>query len=218
MASPATIDRGVTSRRVAARLAVALAAAASPAPAAPVALAHGLTLIPGSFAAGLQPDGNSVLIDAPDGLIVFDTGRHAAVSDAISAAARSRGRPVVAIVNSHWHLDHVSGNIRLKAQWPAAKVYASAAIDRALAGFLAFSAKDARAMLADPKLDPAIAAEVKGDFATFDKGEGLRPDVVIARSAPMVVGSICASPAMPRPMATSGWSIAAPGSCSPAIW
>ena len=45
--------------------------------------------------------------------------------------------PVVAIVNSHWHLDHVSGNAALRAAYPRAQVYASDAIDGAMRGFLA---------------------------------------------------------------------------------
>src|SRR6187455_3439006 len=35
-------------------------------------------LIPGATPQNAQPDGNTVIVDAPAGLIVFDTGRHAA--------------------------------------------------------------------------------------------------------------------------------------------
>ena len=35
-------------------------------------------LVRGAFAPPAQPDGNSVIITAPDGLIIIDTGRHAA--------------------------------------------------------------------------------------------------------------------------------------------
>ena len=45
--------------------------------------------------------------------------------------------PIVAIVNSHWHLDHVSGNAALRAAYPRAQVYASDAIRDAMHGFLA---------------------------------------------------------------------------------
>ena len=39
-------------------------------------LAPGVDVIPGVFPEGQQPDGNSVIFTAPDGLIVMDTGRH----------------------------------------------------------------------------------------------------------------------------------------------
>src|SRR6478609_12035607 len=59
---------------------------------------------------GRGPDGNTIIIDTPDGLIVVDTGRHSSQSDAILGFARDHQRPIVTIVNTHWHLDHASGN------------------------------------------------------------------------------------------------------------
>ena len=38
----------------------------------------GWHLVPGSFAPGRGPDGNSVFLEAPEGLILVDTGRHPA--------------------------------------------------------------------------------------------------------------------------------------------
>ena len=32
--------------------------------------------------------------------------------------AREQNRPIAAIINSHWHLDHVGGNPRLRAEFP----------------------------------------------------------------------------------------------------
>jgi len=40
-------------------------------------------------------------------------------------------------VNSLWHLDHVGGNVLLRKAYPAARVYASSAIEDAMHGFLA---------------------------------------------------------------------------------
>ena len=152
-----------------------------------VELAEGATLIPGSFERGRQPDGNSVVFDGRDGLIVVDTGRHAWHSDKIAAVAKARRRPIAAIVNTHWHLDHTSGNIALKAAYPAAQVYATRAIDGALTGILADSAKGAREMLAGGKLDPVTVEEINADLATIDAGPKLRPDVVIERSGTMTI-------------------------------
>jgi len=63
------------------------------------------------------------------------------------------------------------------------KVYASGAIDGALTGFLAESAKGAREYLESPGVPPETAEDIQGDLATFANGEALKPDVVIERSA-----------------------------------
>lgn len=159
-------------------VALLLTGAAPPPPTLPA----GYTLVPGAFAAGRQPDGNSVIIDAPAGPIVVDTGRHRSHTAAVIAAARRAGRPVAAVVNTHWHLDHVGGNPAVRAAFPGAKVHASGAIDAALTGFLATSAAGARAALAAGKLDATTAEEVRGDLATIDRGAELKPDVTIGRA------------------------------------
>ena len=117
------------------------AATAPPKPEAQ-AIAPGVWLIPGGILPRRQPDGNTVVFQGPRGLVVMDTGRHAWHRQAILDFAKARRSPVVAIVNSHWHLDHVSGDPALKAAYPHAKLYASRAIDEALTGFLARSAAD----------------------------------------------------------------------------
>ena len=100
-------------------------------------LAPGVDLIPGTFVAGTQPDGNTVVFTAADGLVVFDTGRHPAHTQQIVDFANAAKKPVVAIVNSHWHLDHVGGNVLLRETYPGVRVYASGAIEGAMHGFLA---------------------------------------------------------------------------------
>ena len=129
-----------------------LAAAAAPdvAGSPPEKIAPGVELLRGAMLPERGPDGNTVVFDAPQGLVVIDTGRHAWHSDAILALAKAKDRPIAAIVNTHWHLDHTSGNGRIKAAFPKAPVYATNAVDRVLAegGFLArnleSSRKDAR--------------------------------------------------------------------------
>src|SRR3954468_19428504 len=78
----------------------------------------GWHLVPGSFEPGRQPDGNSVFLEAPDGLILVDTGRHPAHQERLLAYAKARGRPIAAIVNTHWHLDHTGGNAEIRAAYP----------------------------------------------------------------------------------------------------
>lgn len=150
-------------------------------------IAKGVWLIPGGILPDRQPDGNTVVFDTPKGLIVVDTGRHKWHRDAILDFAKARGKPVAAIINSHWHLDHVSGNPALRAAYPGLKVYASNAIDAALTGFLAKSAADAQPYLDSGKLPPETAEDVRNDIATTKNGKALRPDIVIGKSATRMV-------------------------------
>src|SRR5690242_13971947 len=78
-------------------------------------------LIPGAVPLGSGPDGNTVVLDAPQGLIVFDTGRHPEHAQAIIDYAKSRHRPIAAVVNSHWHLDHTTGNWDIRQAYPNVK-------------------------------------------------------------------------------------------------
>jgi glyoxylase-like metal-dependent hydrolase (beta-lactamase superfamily II) len=161
-------------------------AAPAPAAAAPSAeqIATGVYLLRGAILPDRGPDGNTVIFDAREGLVVIDTGRHAWHSDAILALASARDRPIAAIVNTHWHLDHSSGNGRLKAAHPGARVYTTRAVDRVLAagGFLARNLAAARPMLDDPELGDVRREEVQIFIATMEEQDQLRPDVVIERS------------------------------------
>jgi glyoxylase-like metal-dependent hydrolase (beta-lactamase superfamily II) len=73
-------------------------------------LAPGVWLIRGGFLPNRQPDGNTIVFRGPRGLTVMDTGRHRWQRQAILDFADSLHQPIVAIINSHWLLDHVSGN------------------------------------------------------------------------------------------------------------
>jgi glyoxylase-like metal-dependent hydrolase (beta-lactamase superfamily II) len=148
----------------------------------------GFTFIPGSFERDRQPDGNTVVFEAPDGLVVLDTGRHPAHSQNILDFAGKSGRPIVAVINSHWHLDHVSGNPRLRAAYPGLKVYASDAIAGAMRGFLANSKKQATALLASAEFPERMKAEIRADVATIDSGKAVYPDVVVSQAGDLVIG------------------------------
>jgi len=161
------------------------AAAAAPAPQQVVA---GVWMIPGGMSPDRQPDGNSVILDAPAGLIVVDTGRHAWHREAILSLARAQDKSIVSIVNTHWHLDHVSGNPELRAAYPDLRVYSSDAIDGALTGFFPESAKDAAAYLEDPQVPPDTRDDIRGDLLTMENGAALKPDVVISASGTLSLG------------------------------
>lgn len=147
-------------------------------------IAAGVHVQPGGFEPGRGPDGNTIYFDAPQGLVVVDTGRHAWLSDAILAYARERERPIAAIVNTHWHLDHSSGNGRLKAVYPNARVYTTSAIDRVIApgGFLIRNMDGARGMLEGTDVDPVQREEIQIFLDTMAESQVLRPDVVVDRS------------------------------------
>ncbi|ALJ11496.1 MBL fold metallo-hydrolase [Sphingopyxis macrogoltabida] len=150
---------------------------------APRAYAHGIGgatfLIGGSFAPGRSPDGNSLILYGPEGAFVIDSGRHAEHLALIKQGLSGIGMTPVAIVNTHWHLDHISGNPALKAAFPDIKVYGTSAIDGALTGFLAASAASSRKALAEGAVPASAVADVEGDLATIARGAELRPDVVV---------------------------------------
>jgi len=138
--------------------------------------------IPGAVPLDTGPDGNSIVMDAPRGLIVFDTGRHPDHARTIIDYARARHRPIAAIVNSHCHLDHTSGNWDIRQAFPNVDVYASNALEGALATFLKDNHASTDKMLADPKTTPAQRDQLLRDSAVVDHPERIRPNHVITHS------------------------------------
>ena len=167
------------------RLAAALFAFAAAACATAAAEPSGWHLVPGTFEPNRGPDGNSVFLEAPDGLILVDTGRHPAHRDRLLAYARDRGLPVAAIVNTHWHLDHSTGNAELRAAYPQAPLYATRAIEGALVGFFPQSRAAAERFLASGEASAAQRAEIARGFAAMDDADALRPSRPVSRSGEM---------------------------------
>ena len=147
-----------------------------------VTVAPNIELIPGTFAPGRQPDGNSVLFRAPEGWVVFDTGRHPEHTQKIIDRARESGLPIKAVINSHWHLDHIGGNPRIRAAYPDARVYASSAIDSAMSGFLAKYRAQLVELIAHAK-DEKTAQSYRDEIAIIDSGRALYPDRTIHKTA-----------------------------------
>jgi glyoxylase-like metal-dependent hydrolase (beta-lactamase superfamily II) len=170
----------------------------------PEIVAPGLWLIPGAMLPDRQPDGNTVVFAAPDGLIVVDSGRHAWHSDAILSLARAQRAEIVDIVNTHWHLDHVSGNPALRKAHPGLRVHASSAIDGALTGFLPASAKESTGYLDDPQLPQATRDDIRSDLHTIEHGGALRPDAVIVASGSRNLGGRTLRLSLARDAATAG--------------
>ncbi|MDB5720901.1 MAG: Glyoxylase, beta-lactamase superfamily [Alphaproteobacteria bacterium] len=177
------------------------------APPQPVAerIAEGVWLIPGGILPKRQPDGNTILFGAGRArFVVMDTGRHAWHRAAILDFVRARHGTIIAIVNSHWHLDHVSGNPELKRAFPDARVYASRAIDSALTGFLARSVESSRQYLEPGKLPPETQEDIRNDIATIENGAKLRPDVPVDGSLSISFGRRVLRLNLARDAATAG--------------
>jgi glyoxylase-like metal-dependent hydrolase (beta-lactamase superfamily II) len=146
-------------------------------------LAPGVDLIPGKFVAGTQPDGNTVVFTTPDGLVVFDTGRHPEHTQQIVDFANVAKKPVVAIVNSHWHLDHVGGNVLLREKYPDVRIYASGAIQDAMHGFLANYHAQLEDAIKTAGDDSAKQAPWRAELALIDAGPKLYPDERIGETS-----------------------------------
>jgi glyoxylase-like metal-dependent hydrolase (beta-lactamase superfamily II) len=139
-------------------------------------------LIEGGITPNSQPDGNTIVIVAPKGLIVFDTGRHKEHTQKILDFARTQDRPMAAIINSHWHLDHVGGNPQLRAAFPGIPVYASSAIVGARKGFLADYRAHLVTEIAQPGKTPESQASMRAEIALIDQGADLGPTNVVKKS------------------------------------
>ena len=150
-------------------------------------LAPGVDLIPGTFVAGTQPDGNTVVLKGADGLIVFDTGRHPEHTQKIIDFATAAKQPVAAIVNSHWHLDHVGGNVLLRKTYPGLHVYASPAIEDAMHGFLANYHSQLEDAIRQAGDDTAKQAPWRAELALIDAGPTLFPDQRITATAKLAI-------------------------------
>jgi len=159
-----------------------LAGCASAEPAAP-----SFHLIPGAVPPDKGPDGNSIILDAPDGLIIVDTGRHPEHSAKILSYARERGRPIAAIVNTHWHLDHTTGNWDIRQAYPQVQVLASNALEGALVTYLKKSRAQTEAMLADPKTSAMQRDQILRARSVTDQPDRIRPNRVVGQSGTMTI-------------------------------
>ena len=144
-------------------------------------------LIPGAVPFDKGPDGNTILLDAPDGLIVVDTGRHPEHAQAILDYARERGRPIAAIVNTHWHLDHTTGNWDIRQAYPQVQVLASNALEGALVTYLKKSRAQTEAMLADPKTSAMQRDQILRARSVTDQPDRIRPNRVVGQSGTMTI-------------------------------
>ena len=138
----------------------------------------GVTLVRGQFTRGQQPDGNSVVLIGNDGTVIIDTGRHTEHTKRVLAAATRSGKSPVAVINTHWHLDHIGGNLAVRKSFPKVTIYASDALKGARQGFLAeYRAELAKVVAATPA---DKAGGYRAEMALIDAADKLAPDEVIS--------------------------------------
>jgi|CXWL01.1.fsa_nt_gi glyoxylase-like metal-dependent hydrolase (beta-lactamase superfamily II) len=142
-------------------------------------VAPGVHLLRGSFVSGRQPDGNSIVLEGKDGLIVVDSGRHREHTQRILDFATAVAKPIVAVVNTHWHLDHIGGNPLLRAAHSQLSVHASSAVEGAMSGFLAKYRRTLETQLAKPELAQDKRATLTAERDLIDAGPALYPDVPV---------------------------------------
>lgn len=149
---------------------VALAGPANARPAHATSGTEAYHFIPGAVPTNDKgPDGNSIFLDAPRGLILVDTGRHPEHRDALLAYARARHRPIAAIVNTHWHLDHTTGNHEILAAFPRAEVITSRAVDgQMFRQFMVASRRESEEYLASGKASETQQAEIRRGLEVMD--------------------------------------------------
>src|SRR5512140_474645 len=161
-----------------------LVACGGPLPSAPARTAYNPepTVIAGAFPSDRGPDGNSIIFQAPLGLIVVDTGRHPAHQEKLLAYVRQAGAPLAAIINTHWHLDHTGGNAKLRAVYPGAEIIATRAVEGALVGFFPKGRAQGDALLASGKATPAQVEDIKLGRAAVSDTRNLLPTRPVAKS------------------------------------
>ncbi len=138
-------------------------------------VAEGVWLLPGRFPRDRQPDGNSLVLQGREGLIVVDSGRHEHHSQALLDFAARRGQRLAALINTHWHLDHLGGNARLRTAMPELAVIASPTTTRVIQQRYDGFARDLEAMLRGATTDADTREMIRIDQALMAHGMALAP-------------------------------------------
>jgi glyoxylase-like metal-dependent hydrolase (beta-lactamase superfamily II) len=111
----------------------------------------------------LQPIGNVTLIEQTDGLVLIDSGGSPGSGRRIVGLIKSVSpKPVKAVAITHWHGDHPLGLPAILAEWPRARVIATARTRGNLTG----KSMNAYAQgAADAEKDAAFAKRIDGFIA-----------------------------------------------------
>jgi glyoxylase-like metal-dependent hydrolase (beta-lactamase superfamily II) len=145
-------------------------------------IAPGVVLIPGQLAQDRSPDGNSVLLRGPEGWVVIDTGRGGQHTDELLRFIADSGAPPRAILNTHWHLDHIGGNADFRREWPEATIQAHPALDSALAGFHAANRDQLEKLVPTLTDKPELKARLETELALLKLDRELAADEPVTSS------------------------------------
>ena len=151
---------------------------------APDEIADGVYLVLGKLIPGRPPDGNTVIFRAPEGALIVDTGRHREHTQAVLDGVAALGLVPRVVVNTHWHLDHIGGNLLVRERHPDVRILASNAIAEARTGFLANYHRQLEQMVASDKPSAETKESFRRELALIDAADRLAPDEVIATSGP----------------------------------
>jgi glyoxylase-like metal-dependent hydrolase (beta-lactamase superfamily II) len=144
-------------------------------------LAPGVVLVSGQLSRDRSPDGNSILLRGSEGWIVVDTGRGGDHTDEVLRFLADSGAPARAILNTHWHLDHIGGNADFRRQWLDAPILAHPALDDALAGFHAANRAELEKVL--PTItSPPLKARLETELALLNLDRELAADEGVTAS------------------------------------
>lgn len=153
----------------------------------PVSVAKNVWLLPGTFVPNQQPDGNSVIWRGKNGMLVFDTGRHPLHTQGLLDFAQDNALPIAAIINSHWHLDHVGGNILMRQKYPDIAVYASDAFENAQSHFLADYKRQLQGAVADPETTANDKISYSAELSLLAKPELLAPTHIVSAASTLKI-------------------------------
>jgi glyoxylase-like metal-dependent hydrolase (beta-lactamase superfamily II) len=189
---------------VAAGAASAQAPQSAQAPAMPAVreIAPGVSLVTGQFTRGQQPDGNSIVLHGAEGTIVIDTGRHVQHTQRVIAAATKSGAKPVAIINTHWHLDHIGGNAGIRQRYPNVTILASGTLADARKGFLAGYREELAKMVASVPAEKS--GGLRAEMALIDGADKLAPTEVIASGGDRTIAGRRLTLGLEKKAATEG--------------
>lgn len=147
-----------------------------------IEIAPGVVLIPGQLSQGRSPDGNSVLLHGPEGWVVIDTGRGGGHTDELLRFIADSGEAPRAVLNTHWHLDHIGGNADFRREWPKATLFAHPALDSALAGFHAGNRDQLEKLIPTLTDKPQLKARLETELALLKLDRELAADEPVTSS------------------------------------
>lgn len=123
-------------------------------------------------------DVNTTVIGGERGLVVVDThgstesGRRVA-EDVRGLARRAGGADVVAVVNTHWHVDHTFGNEAFREAWPDVPVHAHEDAREELEAGASRVRQRYDEDVDDPHREPVLATRVVLPDHTFSSAQVL---------------------------------------------